>query len=290
MRQIRSCLFTCATIALIATNLAASSTPTCNASGSDPRVCWRDPQPGAQAYPACPTTQCGYYYMTPGGGWNIFPTTMANPYGSHSWNGTSNLSTFLNGLYPNLNFSLTSNAYMYECPQSVCANRTQYVNPSQDYGYFLSTANSTNAPGITITFPSPGIKSFAFLWGSVDQWNTITFHTANGSYSVSGDGLPQFTAYNIVGGTSTTSELVKFELQSNSDPAWTSVTFSSCSSNATICGPAFEFDDIEWVTACPNCPTVTLNSPIPSPEPGSLMLLGSGLTGAIWRRRRRNPR
>jgi len=291
MRRIRQCLFTFTTLALIATNLAANVTPTCAVVGtgsSAPQVCAKDPPPGAQGtasatVPACngntPFVQCGYYYNPTGSGWLSLKST-SYPYGWHSWNGTSTLSTFLDGL-SNISFSLTGNAYMYECPANTCANRTLYVNPTQDYGYFLSTPNGAS---ITITFPSPGIKGFTLFWGSVDQWNTITLNAGNTGYTVSGNQLPGFTSYNTTGGTGTTSELVQFTLQSNSDPAWTSVTFSSSV-------PAFEFDDIEWETACTtNCGVAGPSALAPVPEPCSLMLLGSGLTGVIWRLRRRNPR
>ena len=68
--------------------------------------------------------------------------------------------TIRNGLSP-LTFNInTNNAEMHECPGNICGNRSLFVNPSQDYGYFLSTTDLANVPGITITFPFPGIKGF----------------------------------------------------------------------------------------------------------------------------------
>src|SRR5215472_5170383 len=161
-------------------------------------VCWYPPvytNSGALVFPAtCSSTSgmspCGSYYSLSGAGWN----QMNGGAGWHNWNGTTNVTSFLNGLSP-LSFSLTGDAGMYACPfntqlnQAVCANPSLYRNPTTDYGYFLSTADSTNTNGIKITFPSGGVKGFSMYWGSVDPWNTVTLTDGNGSHTISGTQL-----------------------------------------------------------------------------------------------------
>jgi hypothetical protein len=107
-------------------------------------------------------------------------------------------------------------------------------------------------------------------WGSVDSWNTVTFTNTSTSpvttYTVSGSDL-QNTAY-----------------------------FPCATTSKPTCAPSFEFDNIEWVT-CGSCSApisgvaTGFSAAAPTPEPSSLLLLGSGVWGtAGWLRRRQRSR
>jgi hypothetical protein len=159
------------------------------------------------------------------------------------------------------------------------------MNPISDNGYYLSTANSTNTPGITINFASP-IKDFAMYWGSVDTWNTVTLKDTTGAtHTLSGIQLPSYTSWDP-NGNNTTSILVHFSVPAGGKP-WTQVAFTSCDATGLVCHPAFEFDDLEWVVAPSGCCSVTNGTSSAVPEPSVLLLLGSGVAGlAGWLRRR----
>jgi hypothetical protein len=167
---------------------------------------------------------------------------------------------------------------------------------SEDTHYLTTTDTSHR---ITIQFGTPAdgctgcISAFAFYWGSVDSWNTITFTDSNGvDHSFTGAALASLWDPSLpLRQNDTASYVVEFVLEDPNDTGnvltWQSVSFSSGS-------PAFEFDNISWNTY--GCAVISLNctggAPIfggaptqPTPEPSSLVLLVSGVAGLVLRRR-----
>jgi hypothetical protein len=165
-----------------------------------------------------------------------------------------------------------------------------------DAGYYLTTTDPNNP--ITIQFGKNVFQSgtgkwqctncisdFTFYWGSVDAWNTVTLKDASGA-SVTYTGAQAFGT-STSGQNNVNSYMMEFKVQPG-QLAWQSVMLSSSS-------PAFEFDNIAWVTSscayvgatpCPAAPiTNGTNSPVP--EPSAFVLLWTGLAGAGFTLRRR---
>ena len=98
----------------------------------------------------------------------------ASPNGQYGWqayNGTGSAQTFLNALTAGTGISIDLSTVSLLPIGFVGAH---YRNPTSDNGYYLSTANTTTRPGITLDFSSL-IKDFAMYRGSVDEWNTVTY-------------------------------------------------------------------------------------------------------------------
>ena len=175
--------------------------------------------------------------------------------------------------------------------------------PNNDVGYYLSTPGSSS---ITLQFgPGTYINTVDFEWGSVDPWNKVTFNYASGASTV-------VYGNNLCGGRNTTvtpngcvnitdpshsstnpfnssSTEVEFTVPTG-DSNWTSVTFTACSdpNNSTLlgaCYPAFEFDDLMFITTTSS--TSSAFGASPTPEPWSMLLLGTGIAGVIPRVRRK---
>jgi PEP-CTERM motif len=178
-------------------------------------------------------------------------------------------------------------------------------NPVDDGGYYLAGSGS-QGHSIEIDF-NQSISKFAFYWGSVDPWNTITFCTAstggvctefhasifnptNSTTSGFQFADPNHTSTSA-SGANVLSALVEFDALPNSTThlvtPWKTVFFSS------ISWPAFEFDNIEWFYNCTTCPVVGSSgplTPVPTPEPASMLLMGTGLAGiALLLRRKMRP-
>ena len=284
MWRIRQCLLVLGMLAVTVANLFAD---TCNSHGpiNGLNICWHNPPPlpntnNNPIAPWCsPTsgTQCGFFFtITGSNGWN----SLNGQYGWHAYNGNGSAQAFLNtlsaGTGVSIDLSRTSSLH-------IGFVGAQYRNPTSDNGYYLSTADSTNTPGIVIDFNHP-IKDFAMYWGSVDTWNTVTLtDTNNTRHTFSGSQLPNYNSWDP-NGNNTTSILVHFSVPSGGKP-WTQVAFTSCDTSG-VCKPAFEFDNLEWVAAPIGCCSLTPGSSAPVPEPSGLPLLGTAIVCAAgWLRR-----
>ena len=131
----------------------------------------------------------------------------------------------------------------------VYSGNTASVAASPTSGNYLAAE-----PGgaVTFSFRAP-LTQFQLLWGSVDSYNSLTFVGSNGSTQlVTGSDIQ------AADGSSASAYVTISGLN-----AFTKVIASSSS-------PAFEF-----------LPDVQV------PEPGTLALVGLGLGGLAWMRRRR---
>jgi hypothetical protein len=134
--------------------------------------------------------------------------------------------------------------------------------PQNDATKYLSVLT-----GGLATLTAPGtIKSLSFYWGSMDEYNKITFQGANG-FTKSFDGDDLNSPANGNQQAASTNRRYYFTFDPNDKI--NKVLFSSS-------GNSFEFDNI------------AVNDP-PSdvPEPLTLSLFASGLAGAAFLRRRR---
>ena len=138
-----------------------------------------------------------------------------------------------------------TNPYNYEAPGLTST------------GYYLSSSPASTAV-LSLSDFAAGITSFSFVWGTVDNYNTISFldRVGNTIASVTGAALgtpaltPQFVTFSFTG----------------TDQGVGSVQFASTSN-------AFEIDNIAI-------------APVPEPATWAMMILGFGVVGFAMRRRR----
>ena len=116
---------------------------------------------------------------------------------------------------------------------------------------------SSGIGSLTIDFPSAE-SVFALLWGSVDTYNTISFQTAGGPVSFTGSLMPNNNGDQGFGGS--------FYTVIESSVPFTAVTLSSTQY-------AFESATFEYGTSLP--------------EPAGMAVLGAGMLGLGFVRRRK---
>jgi hypothetical protein len=159
----------------------------------------------------------------------------------------------------------------YAAPYLSGGNGTGFGSPNQPNGvdttiYATSGSTGASAPAaVEILLPGAGYQYFGLLWGSVDGYNTLSFY--NGASlvgSLTGSGvLASPNGDQGVNGT--------LYVNISSDLAFNRVV-------ATSSQYAFEFDNLAFNRE--QVPDTRV------PEPGSLALVGLGLAGLRFRRRK----
>jgi len=148
-----------------------------------------------------------------------------------------------------------------------------FARPFGGSGNYYAVGPSTATPG-TVLFGLPGIGQISFIWGSIDQYNSLTFTDAAGN--------PLGAAYTFTG--SYIASLIPGLANGNRTSANTNplVTFVFGGSDIGLIGGmqltsqqnAFEIDNIGVISG------------VPEPSTWAMMLLGFGAVGLAVRRRR----
>ena len=144
----------------------------------------------------------------------------------------------------------------YQLENGTVAN--QFAAPYQDATQYLAVLGGHTA---TLAI-SPALKALSFYWGSIDDYNTVSFFSGSTLVaSYTGAQVPAAPADGSQGNP-TNNRRVSFNF---SGVPITSVNFASSQNS-------FELD--------------TVSGAVPEPASWALLIVGMGMTGATMRRRR----
>lgn len=147
----------------------------------------------------------------------------------------------------------------------------QYEQPFGSTGNYYSVGPSTSTPGEIDLSEWGDITSISFLWGSVDDYNTLEFLDAMGGVLATFTGNDIFNPANGDTNDPNTNPVVTFLLDGMDVSAFDSLRLTSARNGEGI--NAFEIDNIAI-------------NPVPEPGTWAMMLLGFGAAGFAMRRRR----
>lgn len=162
-------------------------------------------------------------------------------------------------------FDFDATTPVTDCATCVVSGSTanSYAQPFGGSGKYFSVGPSTQSPA-TITLSRVGAYWLSFVWGSVDQYNTISF------LDTAGNVLKSFTGAAVAPADGDRTDpnnnpVVTFHF-SGTDAARVAKLQLSSTSNA------FEIDNIRVVG-------------VPEPTTWGMMILGFGMIGGVMRRR-----
>ena len=173
-----------------------------------------------------------------------FGGTAFGPSGASSTVAGAQIQDFENGLPSNYTFSAgNTTGGIFQGSVPLVASP-----PANDTSHYMTSGVGS----LTISYATP-IRYFGLLWGTVDAYNSITFHSGSSSQTWTGSTILSAPAFAGVNG----SAYVNFFATPGT--TWNSVTLSSTKAN-------FEFDNAAI-------------SAVPEPAAIALMGLGFGIAG-----------
>lgn len=175
------------------------------------------------------------------------------------------------GPTPTYNFDSPAGTPAYSGGQVVTGSGTTSAQPYGSVGHYYAVGPTAGSPG-TIFFTTLSIGAVSFIWGSIDNYNTLAFTDALGNplgagYTFTGTEIAALIPALANGDRSSM----------NTNPL---VTFTFTGADLGLVGGmqlsstrnAFEIDDI------------TVNG-VPEPATWAMMLVGFGALGFAMRRR-----
>jgi hypothetical protein len=167
------------------------------------------------------------------------------------------------GFTGNAAYATGSNSY--ESAPYLSGNTGAAFGETQGSGHVQTQYVSSGTGAVTINFA--GSENYlGLLWGSVDQFNTLSFYNNGALVGTIGSSsvTPNANGDQGVNGT--------YYVNVNSSQAFNQVVVSSQYNS-------FEFDDLAYYSTPVVAPSVPADPPTSVPEPSSMLLLGTALLG-----------
>jgi PEP-CTERM motif len=162
-------------------------------------------------------------------------------------------------------FDFDSTIPTNSCPTCIVSgpDTSRQAQPLGSTGQYFSVGPTTSSMA-TITLSQVGAYWLSFIWGSVDDYNTVSFKDAAGNLLKSFNGT-QVAAANGDRVSPNNNPVVTFHFSGTDAARVSSLEFKSRFD-------AFEIDNIRVVG-------------VPEPTTWGLMILGFGMIGGVMRRR-----